>query len=445
MKKSVFISIVLLIGTIHLFGQVPVIKTPEPAKISPVIIGTNPHHNSNHSPNIPNFPHNPTSRNPLDMYERDRMEVERRNMETQRMLFENYSLNSGIQYDLPSYAGAQGTEQYQDALGKLSGMLNGTVPLDLKDAVFLVENTYFEGQMEKSQYDKAIQELLLIARQKASEDKFNWDNPITKNVMLFRVLSDTLTIKNPSRERGYRTSLPMQYDFEDYRGAQDWSKMFVSKLLVTKKGQCHSLPLLYLILCEEAGTDANLAYSPSHSYIKFQDKTGNWYNLELTNGRIVSDAFIVGSGFVTSEAIKNGTYLEAKTKKQTIAQCLSDLAMGYVHKYGYDNFVNQCTDTILKHDPNNLSGLMLKANYQTNLFEYVVNQVGRPHPDILKEQFPEVYQLLEERNITYRDVDNTGFREMPQEAYEHWLNSVNEEKEKQEHNEKYNRVLQFSW
>jgi len=324
-------------------------------------------------------------------------------------------------------------------------MLNGTTPLNLKDAIFSVENAYFEGQMEKSQYNKAIQDLLSIAQQKASEDKYEWNNPTTKNVMLFRVLSDTLTIKNTSRERDHITSLPMQYDFEDYRGEQDWSKMFVSKLLATKKGQCHSLPLLYLILCEETGTEANLAYSPSHSYIKFKDKTGNWYNLELTNGQIVSDAFIVGSGFITSEAIKNGTYMEPQTKKQTIAQCLSDLTMGYVHKYGYDSFVSQCVDTILRHDPNNLSGLMLKANYQTNRFEYVVNQVGRPHPDLLKEQYPEVFQLLEERNVSYRKVDDTGFREMPKEAYEYWLNSVNEEKEKQEHNEKYNKILQFSW
>ena len=37
------------------------------------------------------------------------------------------------------------------------------------------------------------------------------------------------------------------YDFEDYRGQQDYTKMFVSKALATGKGQCHSLPLVYLV------------------------------------------------------------------------------------------------------------------------------------------------------------------------------------------------------
>ena len=442
MKNFISIFLLLFIGTAHLFGQMPVVNTPQPARISPTIIGENP----NHTPGIPYFHQNTKYHNQMEMYERDRLEVKRRNMEIQRILFENNAFNNEIQYDLPSQITfTQGAKYYQDAMQKLSNMLNGVTSLNLKNAVFLVENAYFEGQMEQLEYDKAIQDLLHIAQQKALDDKYNWNNPTTRNVMLFRIMVDTLALKSPLQERGGITSFPMQYDFEDYRGEREWSKMFVSKLLATKKGQCHSLPLLYLILCEEAGTEASLVYSPSHSYVKFKDKTGNWYNLELTNGRIVSDAYIIGSGFITSEAIKNGTYLEPQTKKQTIAQCLSDLTMGYVHKYGYDSFVRQCTDTILKYEPNNLSGLMLKANYQTKRFEYVVNQVGRPRPDVLKAQYPKVYRLLEERNISYRRIENTGFREMPREAYEHWLHSVNEEKEKRAHDEKYNKVLQLTW
>lgn len=379
----------------------------------------------------------------MSMYEQDKMQVEHMRNNNQQNIFDNYISNSIIQHELPSNMGMSGTEFYFHAFDKLTKMLNDEIPPNLKDAVFTVENAYFEAQFNRNEYDKAIEDLITIAYQKATEDKYNWNNSITKNVMLFRVLSDTLKIKAPHKE-GYTTSYPMKYDFNDFRGEQNWSKMFVTKLLATKSGQCHSLPLLYLILCEEVGTEASLAYSPSHSYIKFPDKNGNWYNLELTNGRIVSDAFIVGSGFVTAEAIKNGTYMQPQTKKQIITQCLSDLAMGYVHKYGYDSFIGQCTDSILKHDPKNLAGLMIKANYETVKFEYVVNQVGRPHPDILKEQYPQIYQLLEDRNISYRNVDNTGFREMPKEAYEHWLNSINEEKEKREHDEKYNKVLHFS-
>ena len=117
--------------------------------------------------------------------------------------------------------------------------------------------------------------------------------------------------------------------------------------------------------------------------------------------------------------------------------------MGYRHKYGYDSFIKQCVDSVLKYDPNNLGSWMIKSNYETQRLEYVVNQVGRPHPDILKERYPKILEMLEDRNATYRRMDASGYREMPKEAYEAWLNSVNEEKARREHDEKYNKVLRL--
>lgn len=311
-------------------------------------------------------------------------------------------------------------------------MLSGLEPLNLKQAIYAIENAYFEGKLDYQKFDKEIQNLIVIAKLKAAKDGYNWKNPQTRNIMLFRVMADTMKVKSPLGE-DYITSLPLQYDFDDYMGKQDWSKMFVSKLLTTKSGQCHSLPLLYLMLCEETGTNANLAFSPSHTYAKFKDQSGNWRNLELTNGRIVSDAFILGSGYITAEALKNHLYMEPLSKKQTIAQCLADLGKSYAKKYGYDKFVSQCVDTTLKYAPSNIFAQQLKSDCQSLRFEYVVNQVGRPHPDILKSRYPQVYQLLEERNQTYQAIDASGYQEMPEKAYQEWLKSVNKEKEKQEH------------
>jgi hypothetical protein len=40
---------------------------------------------------------------------------------------------------------------------------------------------------------------------------------------------------------------------------------------------------------------------------------------------------------------------------------------------------------------------------------------------------------MTERNQSYQIIDASGYQEMPEQAYEEWLNSVNKEKEKQEH------------
>lgn len=431
-----FLSLLTLLSNC-VYGQFPVITTPQPATMSTVPTYT-PH--TNNYPSVPNYP-TQNQKNQLDMYEQDRRMIERRDAELKKTLNQYNVGRRGIQYNIPSKADKQTAESYRKAAKLLHNMLNATAPLSLKDAVFIVDNTFTKGKLDYQKYNKAIQDLITTAKLAAKQDGYNWNNPTTRNVMLYRVMTDTLKIKMPTKESSI-ISYPLRYNYDDFNGAKDWMSMSVSKLLAIKKGQCHSMPLLYLIMCEATNTEASLAFSPRHSYVKFKDQTGTWYNLELTNGYIVSDALIIGSGFVTAEALKNKIYMEPQTKKEVIAECLNDLASNYVHDYGYDGFVSQCADSALKYAPNSLRSMSMKANCLTDQFEYVVNQVGRPHPDTLKIHYPKIYKLLEERNKTYRWIDESGYREMPEEAYKKWLNFIGREKEKQEHQEKMRYLIQ---
>lgn len=98
------------------------------------------------------------------------------------------------------------------------------------------------------------------------------------------------------------------------------------------------MPLLFLILSEELNTDAHLAFSPQHSFIKFQDKEGRWYNAELTRGALISDDSYMSSGFIKAEALKNKLYLDPLSKEQAIAHLLAELGRNYIRRYGYDGF-----------------------------------------------------------------------------------------------------------
>ena len=145
-----------------------------------------------------------------------------------------------------------------------------------------------------------------------------------------------------------------KYDFDDYEGGTDYSKMFVTKLMLNRTGQCHSLPLLFLVLAQQFGANAYLSFSPNHSFIRFKDDKGKMRNIELTNHMLTSDAFVIGSGYVKSEALKSKIYLDTFTIRQAIAECFVDLAHGYVAKNCYDDFVLKCTDEALKYIPNDI-------------------------------------------------------------------------------------------
>jgi hypothetical protein len=200
------------------------------------------------------------------------------------------------------------------------------------------------------------------------------------------------------------------------------------------------LPLLYVILCEEIGAEASLAYSPQHCYAKFKDRNGNWHNLELTQCAMVSDVFITASGFINAASLKNGLYMQALTQQQQIVHCLNDLVSEYIYKYGFDEFVIQCVDIVLKYAPGNASAIANKSNYKTAYFDFLYEQVGYPDMETLKGKYPRIYAAKEDRDNFYDYMDDIGFQQMSPEQYEKWLKSVNKEKEKQE-KEKLNQIL----
>ncbi len=428
-KTILILAISLSLQNKESLSQIPDIIIPQPASMQP---------NINIENGTQTFKYKPSNSNmnsQLEMHERDKRQLKQQNEALYKQIYRESAFPSPIRYSLPSYSNVPSTTYFHKALNQLNDMLTGNKPISLKDAVYIVENAYLEGRIDYNKYNNELQNIINKAKLKCNQDGYNWNNSLTRNLMLFKTFSDTLVLKDPANESNF-TSYPFTYDFDDFFGKQNYSKMLVAKLLATKSGQCHSLPLAFLICAEETNTEAFLAFSPSHSYVKFRDPMNNWYNLELTNGKIVSDAFITGSGFIKSEALKSKIYTDTLSLNQTIAYCMTDLAKEYTRKYGYDEFVLQCVNTALEYYPNNIYGLQIKSDYYTVLFNYVIQQTERPNPEILKTKYPKAYDILIQRNELYQTIDNLGYCDMPEEAYKDWLKSVNKEKQIQENQTK---------
>lgn len=329
------------------------------------------------------------------------------------------------------------TQLYKDAYAQLIEMNNDS--FSITKAVYVVENAFYENKFDFSTFLKSVQAKAAICRQIIQSEKLNSNDNLAKNYAIQKLFAGGAKLYD-NRTKTFQPVKPFLYDFEDYRGEKDWTKMFVTKLLLTGKGQCHSMPELYMIVAEQLEAQAWLSTAPEHSYIKFPGNNGNVYNFETTQGKNVSDQAIVMSGYVTPAAIKSKVYMDTLSRQQLLAQMLIDLVQGYREKLkGYDEFTEHVVNQILIIDPNNIMALMMKADIIWFQFEYEVNKVGRPPVEKLP-LYPKAYQLFQQLKELHDRVDNSGHQAMPPEAYEQWLQSLKQKKYEQENKELQDQI-----
>ncbi len=322
---------------------------------------------------------------------------------------------------------------YLAAYNELEQMLSDKAPANFKRAVFVTENAYYDNSLSYDDYDKIIQSLTRFCFQISKNRKLNYNFPdssrIQKFASIFTMMNDTLPVTLSANDTVYY--FPYRYDFDDFAGNNDWSKMFVSKLLNTHTGNCHSLPYLYKIIAEQMGETAHLALAPNHIYIKHWSKKDGWYNTELTSGTFPIDAWLMASGYIHLSAVQNGIYLDTLSLKQSIALCALDLAQCYKHKFGADStaFVLKCCILALQHFPLCINAMLLKAETQKAILE---NYMKQNNIASAKETFnnPNAKKLYEEFEALYGKIYQLGYRKMPDARYKKWIEELNVQKEK---------------
>ncbi len=322
------------------------------------------------------------------------------------------------------YGKAQNKDYYSKALENLELMLKGK-SLNFKNAVFTVENAYVDNQLNYEKVNTRIGEIANLCRVFMNNTQIDYaekdKEKISKFGSVFKVLTDTVFVKTDS---SYIFSLPFGYDFEDFFGDTDWTKGFVSKLLATKKGNCHSLPYLYKILCDELGAEAHLALAPNHLYIKHHSTKTGWYNTELTSATFPIDAWLMVSGYISLEAIQNAVYMDTIGTYRAVALCVVDLGQGYAKKYPENDgtFILQCCELALKHFPTCINAMLLKAETLFAQHTKLAQSKGKDDTET-KAKFAEM-------NKVYQQIYQSGYRQMPKRMYANWLLDLKENKDK---------------
>ena len=308
---------------------------------------------------------------------------------------------------------------YLKAQKRITQMLEGQLPLSIKEAFYVAEAAYGDLHLSYDEYCKLIQDNSNFIKQWLSQNQYNIADPEALHYGIQKFMSDTLYINVDGKKRGH---YPFYYDYIDAQAKSDKRNYFVTKTLATGSGQCHTFPITYLILAETFNLEAGLAYNPQHSFIRYANNKGTMVNYETTIDRFLPNAYYMETLPVMSETQRNSLYVSELTKKQVVASVLFDLASNFIREHWLHDktFVLQCMNTAEPFFPSkgyiNLSHANLYKRLYAEEFNVKVKQKGitnladiEKYPDLL-QAFRQYYQYME-------SINKLGIQELPDSEY----------------------------
>jgi len=213
------------------------------------------------------------------------------------------------------------------------------------------------------------------------------------------------------------------YDFDDPLGTRISSKL-LPNYIASRKGNCVSMPLLFIILGQRLGLDVTAALAPLHILVKYRDPSGNQINLEATSGAKPSrDVWYRQNNPMTDEAIANGVYLRALSKKETVATMAITLAEHYMDKQDYEKVID-VTDLVLEYAPKSVDAMVLKGTASGRLVrERYVSKYSTPSL-IPLEQRAAFESLAHNNQYWFQQAEALGWREPTQADDQSYLQRV---------------------
>ncbi len=277
------------------------------------------------------------------------------------------------------------------------------------------------------QYNELIQQNTQFIKDWLKEQGLSTTDPEALHFGIQKFMGDTLRLKGRWEQDQRKVKLPkghlpFHYDYIDYEAKEDRRNYFVTKTLATGSGQCHTLPVTYLILAEALGIEANLSISPRHSFVQFENGDGKKVNYETTVDRFLSDQFYLETLPTMAKAKYNKLILTTLTKKQVVASVLIDLANSFVdeHYLANEQFLHDCLDKAATQFPNKTYIGETYFTLKRNLKIKKVNDIIRKHKISTQSEFlanKEVVQAYTELKHFVEATENYGYRGFPESVY----------------------------
>lgn len=150
----------------------------------------------------------------------------------------------------------------------------------------------------------------------------------------------------------------------------------LSDYLADRRGNCVTMPFLFIAIGQRLGLDMRPSLSPQHVLVGFTTKDGEDHNIEATSGGLHGDnSPYVKHMPITPEAVANRVFLATLSNEEAVAVIAVVVVEYLIMEKRYRDAM-AAADTLLKHYPN---------------FAYAMVKKGTAAYYLLKTKFYDLY------------------------------------------------------
>ncbi|TGP85427.1 MULTISPECIES: transglutaminase family protein [unclassified Mesorhizobium] len=204
---------------------------------------------------------------------------------------------------------------------------------------------------------------------------------------------------------------PFEYDHSDPYGQKPGSQS-LTNYLATRKGNCVSMPALFVTLGQRLGINVTLSTAPLHAFVKFTDSTtGKTWNLETTSGAgFTRDIWYREKLPMTDEAIANGVYLKTLSRREALS-VLATPVLDYLLETGRYEDAIAVADVLIDAYPANAYTLVKKGTAYYRLLDAEIIKKYPKQSDIPADKVTYANELYQANKQAFATAEALGWRD----------------------------------
>lgn len=229
----------------------------------------------------------------------------------------------------------------------------------------------------------------------------------------------------------WNNGIVFSYDLDDPMGEQPGARLLTT-CLDTHKGNCVSMPTLFLALMERVDPDIPFfgVAAPLHLFCRLHARQeGRVWNVEATNGgHSMREEWAIEQFNIPQLAIDSGVYMCDLTKKEYVAE-LVGILVSKCRRAGLYEKALRYADLMLELNPQSVTGLVQKGALLGwlghTLQERIVNTENR-RPTYEEGEELKLYESESESFI--KKAESLGWRPETPESREKYLQTIKDAK-----------------